>query len=140
MRQQDVLDLHVAIANGREQLVDLVAGIDEDRLARALAPDDEAVLVERRDGSDFENHSGLRISSPGPSRTSDSVIASMILCVVDDLIFSVKISTAAKALGVDVYFERAADSVVPRIREKRPSLVIFDLNSARLRPLEAIAG
>ena len=64
----------------------------------------------------------------------------MVLCVVDDLLFSVKISTAAKALGVDMYFERKADMVLPRIREKQPSLVIFDLNSARLQPLDAIAA
>jgi len=62
----------------------------------------------------------------------------MVFCVVDDLLFSVKISTAAKSLGVEVYFERAADDVLPRIREKQPHLVIFDLNSARLRPMEAI--
>ena len=64
----------------------------------------------------------------------------MVLCVVDDLLFSVKISTPAKALAVDIYFERKADDVVPRIREKRPHLVIFDLNSAKLRPMEAIAA
>ena len=64
----------------------------------------------------------------------------MILCVVDDLLFSVKISTTAKALGVDMYFERSAEMVLPRIREKNPSLVIFDLNSAKLRPMEAIAA
>jgi len=63
----------------------------------------------------------------------------MILCVVDDLIFSVKISTAAKSLGADVYFERSPDIVLPRIREKLPALVILDLNSAKLRPLEVIA-
>lgn len=63
----------------------------------------------------------------------------MIVCAVDDLIFSIKISTAAKALGVDIHFERAADMVVPAVREKKPSLVIFDLNSARLRPLDVIA-
>ena len=63
----------------------------------------------------------------------------MVLCLVDDLIFSVKISTAAKALGTPVYFERSADMALPRIREKRPSLVIFDLNSSTLRPLEIIA-
>ena len=62
----------------------------------------------------------------------------MILCIVDDLIFSVKISTAAKALAAPVFFERAPDMVLPRIREKQPSLVIFDLNSAKLRPLEVI--
>ena len=63
----------------------------------------------------------------------------MILCVVDDLIFSIKISTAAKALAVPVFFERSPDMVLLRIRERRPSLVIFDLNSATLRPLDAIA-
>lgn len=63
----------------------------------------------------------------------------MILCVVDDLIFSVKISTAAKALDAPVFFERSPDMVLPRIREQQPALVIFDLNSTTLRPLDAIA-
>jgi DNA-binding NarL/FixJ family response regulator len=63
----------------------------------------------------------------------------MIVCAVDDLLFSVKISTAAKALGVDVYFERSPE-VIATVRAKRPSLVIFDLNSARLRPMDAIAA
>ena len=63
----------------------------------------------------------------------------MILCAVDDLMFSVKISTAAKALGVEIYFERAPDMVVPRIREMQPSLVILDLNSNKLRPMDVIA-
>jgi CheY-like chemotaxis protein len=63
----------------------------------------------------------------------------MIVCAIDDLIFSVKISTAAKGLGVSVYFERSADKVIQTIRDKRPDLVIFDLNSGRLKPLDAIA-
>lgn len=63
----------------------------------------------------------------------------MIVCVVDDLIFSIKISTAAKALKTDIYFERAPGMALPRIREERPTLVIFDLNASRLRPLEVIA-
>jgi PleD family two-component response regulator len=63
----------------------------------------------------------------------------MVLCLVDDLIFSIKISTAAKALAAPVFFERSAEMALPRIREKQPSLVIFDLNSAKLRPLEVIA-
>ena len=61
------------------------------------------------------------------------------MCVVDDLMFSVKISTAAKALGAEIYFERSPDKVVERIREKKPSLVIFDLNSGKLRPMDVIA-
>jgi PleD family two-component response regulator len=64
----------------------------------------------------------------------------MILCVVDDLMFSVKISTAAKSLGADVLFERKADDVLSRVRDTQPSLVIFDLNSTKLRPLDAIAA
>jgi DNA-binding NarL/FixJ family response regulator len=64
----------------------------------------------------------------------------MIVCAVDDLMFSVKISTAAKALGVDVYFERKGEQLLPTIRDKQPSLVIFDLNSNRLAPVSVIAA
>jgi PleD family two-component response regulator len=64
----------------------------------------------------------------------------MIVCAIDDLFFSIKISTAAKQLGADVYFERLRDKVLPTIRERRPSLVIFDLNSSRLAPMAAIAA
>lgn len=64
----------------------------------------------------------------------------MIVCAIDDLLFSIKISTAAKALKAEVYFERAADKVVATVREKQPSLVIFDLNSVRLQPMQAIAA
>ena len=64
----------------------------------------------------------------------------MIVCAVDDLIFSIKISTAAKALGVDVYFERSPGNVMATIQSKHPSLVIFDLNSARLQPIQTIGA
>jgi CheY-like chemotaxis protein len=61
----------------------------------------------------------------------------MIVCAIDDLIFSIKVRTAAKALNADVYFERSADALLTTVREKRPSLIVFDL---KLRPLEAIAA
>ena len=63
----------------------------------------------------------------------------MIVCAIDDLMFSIRISTAAKSLQSEVYFERSADKVLETVREKRPTLVILDLNSARMRPLDAIA-
>ena len=63
----------------------------------------------------------------------------MIVCAVDDLMFSIRISNASKALKADVHFERSGDKLLETIREKRPSLVIFDLNGTRMRPLEAIA-
>jgi DNA-binding NarL/FixJ family response regulator len=60
---------------------------------------------------------------------------------MDDLIFSIKIQTAAKSLGgIDLFFERSPEMVVPRIRDTRPSLVIFDLNSAKMNPMGAIAA
>jgi CheY-like chemotaxis protein len=64
----------------------------------------------------------------------------MIVCVVEDLIFSIKISTAAKHLGVDMYFERSKEKVLQTVRDKQPSLVIFDLNSGKLAPIEMIAA
>jgi response regulator RpfG family c-di-GMP phosphodiesterase len=64
----------------------------------------------------------------------------MIVCVVEDLIFSIKMSTAAKHLGVDMYFERCKERVLLTVRDKQPSLVIFDLNSAKLAPIEMVAA
>src|SRR5687768_2723076 len=64
----------------------------------------------------------------------------MIVAVVDDLMFSVKIQTTAKALRADIYFERAAARVLATVREKQPALVIFDLNSRKLDPIGAIAA
>jgi DNA-binding NarL/FixJ family response regulator len=64
----------------------------------------------------------------------------MVLCVVDDLLFSVKISTVAKAIGAETYFERTPGAVVESIRARKPALVIFDLNSRKMRPLDAIAA
>ena len=64
----------------------------------------------------------------------------MILAAIDDLFFSIKIKTAAKTLGAEVYFERAPDQVLESIRSKAPRLVIFDLDSVKLRPLEVLAA
>ena len=64
----------------------------------------------------------------------------MIVAVIDDLFFSIKIKTAAKTLGAEVYFERAPDQVLESIRSKAPRLVIFDLDSAKMRPMDAIAA
>jgi CheY-like chemotaxis protein len=64
----------------------------------------------------------------------------MIVCVVDDLIFSIKMSTAAKHLGAELYFERSKDRVLATVRDRQPSLVIFDLNSTKLAPIEAVTA
>ena len=64
----------------------------------------------------------------------------MILCVLDDLLFSIKIKTAAKALGAEVYFERSPDQVLETVRSRSPRLVIFDLDSVKMRPMQALAA
>ena len=57
----------------------------------------------------------------------------MIICAIDDLIFSIKITTAAKSLQADVHFERSGDKLLATIREKRPSLVIITFAGLRSR-------
>jgi CheY-like chemotaxis protein len=63
----------------------------------------------------------------------------MVLCVVDDMLFASKIRAAASGLGVTVAFEKNPDAVAARIAGEHPSLVIFDLDAARLRAVETIA-
>jgi CheY-like chemotaxis protein len=160
VREKHVLGGQAAIANDVHELNGFVARIDDDGILRAVAAHHEAVLVEGRDGADFQNHPSTitpNLQLPRALRAYRSeawrltlrvdlgvglweLESEMVICVVDDLIFSIKISTAAKARGADVYFERNPEMVLARILEKQPSLVIFDLNSAKLRPMEAIAA
>ena len=62
----------------------------------------------------------------------------MVLFVVDDLFFSIKIKTAARLVNAEVYFERSGDRTLETIREKGPRLVVFDLDSTKLRPIETV--
>lgn len=63
----------------------------------------------------------------------------MILAAVDDLLFSSKIRATAKQAGVELAFARTPDEILEQARALRPSLVIFDLNSAKADPLATIA-
>ncbi len=73
---------------------------------------------------------------PMPTRDETT----MVLCCIDDLMFSSKVSTAARGLGIPLQFVRQASEILRLVRELKPSLVIFDLAAVRLRPLEAIAA
>jgi CheY-like chemotaxis protein len=64
----------------------------------------------------------------------------MILVAVDDLMFSSRISTAAKAVGAAMKFTRSVESVLAAAREATPRLVILDLNSTRTQPLAIVAA
>ena len=64
----------------------------------------------------------------------------MILAAVDDLLFSSKIRTTAKQAGVELRFARTPPEILEQTRTLRPSLVIFDLNSAKADPIRTIAA
>jgi PleD family two-component response regulator len=62
----------------------------------------------------------------------------VILAIVDDLMFTSKIKTAANQLGVAVAFARSSDAALTEMRANVPALVILDLNSARTDPLRTV--
>lgn len=64
----------------------------------------------------------------------------MILAVLDDLMFTSKIRTAASAVGATVEFARSSAAALEKMRERAPSLVIFDLNNPRTDPLGTVAA
>lgn len=64
-----------------------------------------------------------------------------IVCFIDDLFFSAKIQETARKLGVKVEFAKAEKETIDRLtssEEEKPSLIIFDLNSANAKPLQTI--
>jgi PleD family two-component response regulator len=64
----------------------------------------------------------------------------MILAAVDDLLFSSKIRTVARQAGIDLAFARTPAEILEQARALKPSLVIFDLNSAKAEPIETVAA
>jgi PleD family two-component response regulator len=62
-----------------------------------------------------------------------------ILAVVEDLLFTVKISDAAKRAGLDVEFVKSERDVIDKATHEKPLLVILDLNFAAVEPLKLIS-
>jgi PleD family two-component response regulator len=63
----------------------------------------------------------------------------IVLAVLSDLFFSVKITDAAKRAGLALEFVKDAKEVVEKATHLRPSLIIFDLNFETVAPLTLIA-
>ena len=61
-----------------------------------------------------------------------------ILAVVDDLLFTVKISDAAKRVGLDAEFLKSEKDVVEKAAQQKPLLIILDLNASSVQPLKLI--
>jgi PleD family two-component response regulator len=64
----------------------------------------------------------------------------MIVAVLDDLMFSSKIKTAATHLGLAVTFARSTETALAELNKGAASLVIFDLNNTRTNPLAIVAA
>jgi len=62
-----------------------------------------------------------------------------ILAVVDDLLFTVKISDAAKRTGLDVEFVKSEKDVIEKATQERPLLIILDLNNNSVPTLDLIS-
>jgi PleD family two-component response regulator len=63
-----------------------------------------------------------------------------ILAVVDDLLFTVKISDAAKRVGLDVEFLKSEHDVLDKAAHEAPLLIILDLNANSVEPLSLITN
>jgi PleD family two-component response regulator len=61
-----------------------------------------------------------------------------ILAVVDDLLFTVKISDAAKRVGLDAEFVKSEHDVFEKAKHEKPLLIILDLNANSVQPLKLI--
>jgi len=116
-------DRQTAPLGGREQLLHLVARIDQRGVTCILAADQKSILEKRSDGGALDYHVGL----------------TMILAVLDDLMFTSKIKTTAGQLGVDVTFARSADAALAEMRRTPPAIVVLDLNNQRIDPLGIVA-
>jgi CheY-like chemotaxis protein len=62
-----------------------------------------------------------------------------ILAVVEDLLFTVKISDAAKRAGLEVEFVKSEHDVIEKAEREKPLLIILDLNFSAVQPLQLIS-
>ncbi len=62
-----------------------------------------------------------------------------ILAVVEDLLFTVKISDAAKRAGLEVEFLKSEHDVIEKATNEKPLLIILDLNFSAVQPLKLIS-
>ena len=63
-----------------------------------------------------------------------------ILAAVDDFLFRSKIRATAKHVNAEVVFAQTQDEILAQARQLKPSLVIIDLNSAKVDSVATIAA
>ncbi|MCW5966300.1 MAG: response regulator [Bryobacterales bacterium] len=70
--------------------------------------------------------------------TAPSSASPLILAVLEDLFFGIKISEAAKRAGARMVIAKTPDAFWTRV-EDAPSLIVLDLNCASMEPLALLA-
>ena len=76
---------------------------------------------------------------PLPAQPEDA--HSRIFAFIDDMFFMAKIQETARKLNVKVEFVKSEKELMERMHlngEEKPSLIIFDLNNASVKPLTLI--
>ena len=63
----------------------------------------------------------------------------MVLVAVDDLLFSSKIRATAKQVAIEIAFARTPDEIVRQARALKPSLIVFDIDSAKADTINTVA-
>ena len=85
---------------------------------------------------------GTQFPQPEPEPLPASAEAnSRIFAFIEDLFFMAKIQETAKKLNVKVEFVKSDKEMMEKMRqngEEKPSLIIFDLNHASVKPLSLI--
>jgi CheY-like chemotaxis protein len=121
MGQQDPVEPDPPRFGKREEGVHLVSGVDQHPFAGSRTCHDESVLEERTNRGALDYDHGV------------------ILAILDDLMFTSKIKTTARQLGVAVSIARSRDGALADMRAQHPALVILDLNNPRTDPLGTVA-
>ncbi|HEY6330168.1 MAG TPA: response regulator [Blastocatellia bacterium] len=61
-----------------------------------------------------------------------------ILIAVDDMFFAARIRSTAEGLGLPISIVKTSPDLIQKAESLLPSLIIVDLNSERLDPIESI--
>jgi CheY-like chemotaxis protein len=115
------------------------------------APMDHSYRAAMAGGNNNNGHKGggrqrpgfaTRYAQPEPEPLPVSVDAnSRIFAFIEDLFFMAKIQETARKLNVKVEFVKSDKDLMEKIQangEEKPSLIIFDLNNASVKPLTLI--
>jgi CheY-like chemotaxis protein len=95
-----------------------------------------------------DNHTGKHVGGtqyvhpdPEPLPQQNENAAPRIFAFIDDLFFVAKIQETSRKLNVKVEFVKSDKDILERMAlngDEKPSLIIFDLNSANAKPLATI--